>query len=97
MNWVIYILSHLMFAAVAGGVGLLVIVVIQSVFEQITGYIRTGTEPSQEKLEQKIQDPELLYELKMLLAEKRMIGWWKIVVLLIVTVAVYLTVFAPLT
>ena len=88
-----------MFAAIAAGSGLLVAVIVGCVFEQITGYTRTGAEPSQAQLEQKIeeiQDSELVYELKLLLAERRMGRWWKFLVWLIVSSVIYAIMFLRL-
>jgi len=99
MDWILIILCHLLFFAVCGGCGLLVVVVIGSLFEWLSGHVRTTAKPNQAQLEreiEEIEDRELAYELELLLAERRMARWWKIVVWLIATVALYLTVFASL-
>lgn len=97
MGWILIILGHLvLFFGLCGGCGLLVVVIIQYLFEQLSGYVRTRAEPNQAQLKReikKIEDRELAYELELLLAERRMSRWWIIVVWLIVTVALYLYLF----
>jgi hypothetical protein len=97
MGWILIILFHLVFFfAVCGGVGLLVVCLIGSLFEQLSGYCRTTAEPNQAQLKReikKIEDRELAHELELLLSERRMARWWKFVVWLIVTVALYLYLF----
>jgi len=98
MNWdiIIIILYHLMSAFMACGVGLMVVVVVGSIFEQIADYIPLDTGLSQAELEREIKEienTELAYELELLLAARRMVGWWKILVLLIVASVVYYEVY----
>ena len=153
MNWAIIILYHLMSALLSCGAGLMVVVIVERIFEQIAGYvsIKHGSGLSQAELEQELEQKlkqdiervknprllyelkalveieetekpklleelknlveieefdlkefgnqkvdklnELVYELKLLLAAKRMVGWWKILVLLIVMGVVYYQVF----
>ncbi len=97
MDWILIILFHLLFFAVCGvGGGLLVVVIIEQIFESIVNHPRIKEEMSESQLKTEIdiiEEPELQYELQRLLAERRMGKWWKILVLLIVAVAVYLTFF----
>ena len=96
MDWILIILFHLVFFALCGGCGLLVVVIIGNVFEKITGYLRTQPKPSQAQLKreiEKIEDSELAYELRLLLAERRMGQWWKFLVWLIVSSVLYCWVF----
>ncbi|MHC4791940.1 MAG: hypothetical protein ACYS8Y_10985 [Planctomycetota bacterium] len=88
MEWILVILGHLVFVAISGGFGLLVVVVVGSVFEKITVYIRTEPEPSQAQLKkeiEKIENKDLTHELRLLLAERRMCRWWKYFVWLILS------------
>ena len=99
MGWILIILCHLVFFAVCGGCGLLVVVIIEQIFESIVNHPRIKGEMSKSQLKTEIdiiEEPELQNELQRLLAERRMGRWWKILVWLIVTVTVYLTVFALL-
>jgi hypothetical protein len=100
MDWILIILCHLVFFVVCGlGSGMLVVVVIDQIFEYIVDHPRIEGEMRESQLKAEIdiiEKPELRYQLQRLLAERRMWGWWKILVLLIVAVAVYLTVFTPL-
>lgn len=95
MNWTI-ILYHLMCVFLGWGVGLTVVVIVQHIFEDWAGYIQLDTGLSQEELKheiKKIENTELVYEfervLKLLLAVKRMVRWWKNMVILIVTGVFY--------
>lgn len=100
MNWVI-ILYHLMSAFLGCGSGLMVVVVMGSIFEQITGYCPQDVfESSQAEREQElrknltrdieeIKTPSLLYELELLIAARRMVNWWKMLVFFIVASVVY--------
>ena len=95
MNWAI-ILYHLMSALLSCCAGLMVVVIVGCIFEQGANYVPTKSELSQAELEheiKEIENPELVYELKLLLAAKRMVGWWKILVLLIVASVVYYEVY----
>ena len=96
MNWAIIILYHLMSALLSCGAGLMVVVIVERIFEQIAGYVPIKSGLSKAQLEQEIEEiesPELVYELKLLLAARRMVGWWKILVLLIVAGVVYYEVY----
>ena len=78
----------------------MVVVIIEQIFESIVKHPRIKGEMSESQLKTEIntiEEPELQYELQRLLAERRMGRWWKILVWLIVTVALYLTVFVSLT
>ncbi len=92
MKWVIIILGQLVFAAVAGGCGLLVVVIIEQIFESIAKHPQIKGEMSKSQLKTEIdiiEEPELRYELQRLLAERRMGQWWKFLVWLIVSSIVY--------
>lgn len=95
MEWILVILGHLVFVAISGGFGLLVVVVVGSVFQQITDYVRTEPEPSQAQLKkeiEKIENKELAHELRLLLAERRMCRWWKFLVWLILSSIAYFSI-----
>jgi hypothetical protein len=92
IEWILIILCHLVFFAVCCGCGLLIVVLIESAFEQITGRYRTEPKPSQAQLEkefEKIENKELEYEFRLLLDERRMLEWWKLLVLFIVAGTTY--------
>jgi len=100
MDWIIIILCNLVFFAVCGGCGLLVVVIIEQIFESIVNHPRIKGEMSESQLKTEIdiiEKSELQYGLQRLLAERRMGRWWKILVWLIVTVALYLTLLVSLT
>jgi len=96
MNWAIIILYHLMLAFLGCGAGLMVVVIVGCIFEQVADYVPIKSGLSQAELEheiEEIENPELVYELKLLLAARRMVGWWKILVLLLVASVVYYEVY----
>jgi len=78
----------------------LVVVIIEQIFESIVNHPRIKGEMSESQLKTEIdiiEKSELQYGLQRLLAERRMGRWWKILVWLIVTVALYLTLLVSLT
>ena len=78
----------------------MVVVIIEQIFESIVNHPRIKGEMSESQLKTEIdiiEKSELQYGLQRLLAERRMGRWWKILVWLIVTVALYLTLLVSLT
>ena len=79
-------------AGLSGGCGLLVVVIAESVFENIVKHPRTTGDLSESQLKreiEKIEDPELRYGLQRLLDEKRIGWWWKFLCWLVVSGIVF--------
>ena len=70
---------------VSGGFGLLIVVIIEQIFESIVDTPKTiETIKSIKVIMEETEDGDKKYALKRLLAESRMCKWWKVMLLIFV-------------
>jgi hypothetical protein len=71
----------------SGGFGLLIVVIIDQIFERIVGtpcLRNVETIKNVKAIMEETDDGNRKYALKRLLAESRMCGWWKVMLLIFV-------------